>query len=146
MSSHDEQGPLSGLGVGLLPVVLSPLVEHELSGTWASAVATCGLSSSRSRALEHRLSSHGAGAELLRGMWVLPTSGIDLVSPALAGGFFTTEPSRKAHFSRFLVNIFIYLGQMVIHAYIYIYIYIYFIYFFSLWSFVRNEIILDTFS
>ena len=121
MSSRDEQGPLSGLGVGLLPVVVSPLVEHELSGTWASAVATCRLSSSRSRALEHRLSSHGAGAELLRGMWVLPRSGIDLVSPALAGGFFTTEPSRKAHFSRFLVNIFIYLEQMVIHTYIYIF-------------------------
>ena len=28
-------------------------------------------------------------------MWDLPRSGIEPVSPALAGGFFATEPSRK---------------------------------------------------
>ena len=28
-------------------------------------------------------------------MWDLPESGIDPVSPALAGGFFTTEPPGK---------------------------------------------------
>ena len=28
-------------------------------------------------------------------MWDLPGSGIKLVSPALVGGFFTTEPPRK---------------------------------------------------
>ena len=34
-------------------------------------------------------------AELLCGKWDLPGSGIKLVSPALAGRFFTTEPSGK---------------------------------------------------
>ena len=31
----------------------------------------------------------------LRGMWNLPRSGIKPVSPALTGGFFTTEPLGK---------------------------------------------------
>ena len=35
---------------------------------------------------------------MLRGMWDLPGSGIEPVSAALAGGFFTTEPPRKARF------------------------------------------------
>ena len=30
---------------------------------------------------------------MLCGMWDLPRPGFDLVTPALAGGFFTTEPS-----------------------------------------------------
>ena len=54
----------------------------------ASAVAA-------SRLLEHRLSTGGAWAPLLCGMWDLPRSGIELVSPALAGGFFATEPPGK---------------------------------------------------
>ena len=41
-----------------------------------------------------RLRSCGARAQLLRGMWNLPGPGIKPVSPALAGGFLTTEPSR----------------------------------------------------
>ena len=32
---------------------------------------------------------------LLRGMWDLPGSGIESVSPELAGGFFTTESPGK---------------------------------------------------
>jgi len=35
-------------------------------------------------------------------MWDLPGSGIEPISPALAGGFFTTEPPRKP-FSVFLM-------------------------------------------
>ena len=31
-------------------------------------------------------------------MWDLPGSGIEHSSPALAGGFFTTEPPGKPHF------------------------------------------------
>ena len=31
-------------------------------------------------------------------MWDRPGSGIELMSPALAGGFFTTEPPRKPAF------------------------------------------------
>ena len=34
----------------------------------------------------------GAWVQLLRGMWDLPRSGIEPVSPAMAGRFFTTEP------------------------------------------------------
>ena len=44
-----------------------------------------------SQALEHKLNSCGARALLLHGMWDLLGPGIELVSPALAGGFFTTE-------------------------------------------------------
>ena len=41
------------------------------------------------------LSGRGAWAQVLCGMWDPPGSGIELVSPVLAGRFFTTEPSRK---------------------------------------------------
>ena len=54
-----------------------------------------GLSSCGSRALERRLSSCGARAQLLRGMWDLPRPGLEPVSPALAGRFSTTAPPGK---------------------------------------------------
>ena len=62
----------------------SVAVAHELS--------SCG-----SRALERRLSSRGARASLLRGMWDLPgpVEGLEPMSPALAGGFLTTVPPGK---------------------------------------------------
>ena len=44
-------------------------------------------------ALEHRLNSCGAQAQLHVGS--SPEPGIELMSPALAGGFFTTEPPGK---------------------------------------------------
>ena len=37
----------------------------------------------------------GAWPSLLRGMWNHPGSGIEPMSPALAGGLFTTEPPGK---------------------------------------------------
>ena len=40
-------------------------------------------------------SSCGALASLLRGMWDLPGPGLELMSPALAGGFLTTAPPGK---------------------------------------------------
>ena len=46
-------------------------------------------------ALELRLSSCDAWARLLRVMWDLPVSGIEPVSPALGGRFFTAEPRGK---------------------------------------------------
>ena len=55
-----------------------------------------GFSSCCSWALEHRLNSCGTLARLLLGMWDLPESKIKLVSPELAGRFFTAEPPRKA--------------------------------------------------
>ena len=55
-----------------------------------------GFSSCGSRALEHRLSSCGARAQLLCGMWYLPEPGLEPVSPALAGRFLTTAPPGKS--------------------------------------------------
>ena len=55
-----------------------------------------GLSSCGSRALECRLSSGGAQASLLRGLWNLPGPGLEPVSPVLAGGFLTTAPPGKS--------------------------------------------------
>ena len=40
-------------------------------------------------------SSCGSQAKFLRGMWDLPGPGLEPVSPALAGGFLTTEPPGK---------------------------------------------------
>ena len=58
-------------------------------------VAACGLSSGGSWALEHWLNSCGTHACLLHGMWDLPGPGIEPVSPALAGRFFTHGPTGK---------------------------------------------------
>ena len=44
----------------------------------------------------HRLSSCGAQAELLFGMWNLPRPGINPMSPALASGFLSTMPPGKS--------------------------------------------------
>ena len=54
-----------------------------------------------------RLSSCGARAWLLRGMWDLPRPGLEPVSPALAGRFLTTAPPGKP--SNFLGNDFFFL-------------------------------------
>ena len=78
-----------------LDVAASPVAEHRLLARWTSVVAARGLGSCGSRALGHRLNSWAARIYLLRGMWDLPRPGIEPVSPALAGGFFTTEPSEK---------------------------------------------------
>ena len=63
-----------------------------------------GFSSCGSRALEHRLSSCGAQAELLRSMWDLPGPGLKPASPALAGGFLTTVPLGKPSCSIFILH------------------------------------------
>ena len=64
-------------------------------GTWASVVAAHGLRSCGLRALECRLSSCGARASLLHGMWDLPRPRLKPVSPALAGRFLTMAPPGK---------------------------------------------------
>ena len=64
-------------------------------GARTSVVVARGLSSCGSQALEHRLSSCGALASLLRGMWDLPGPGLEPMCPALAGGFLTTAPPGK---------------------------------------------------
>ena len=75
-SSCGKQGPLFITVRGPLTMAASPVVEH-------------------------RLSSCGSRAQLLRGMWDLPRPGLEPVSPALAGRFSTTAPPgkpRKCHF------------------------------------------------
>ena len=49
---------------------------------------------------EHRLSSCGTQAELLRGTGSLSGPGTKYVPPALADRFFTTEPPGKSALSR----------------------------------------------
>ena len=72
------------------------VAERELYNVGALVAATPGLSGSGSWAPEHRPRSCGRRALLLRGVWDLPGPGIEPVSPALAGGFFTNEPRGKA--------------------------------------------------
>ena len=55
-----------------------------------------GFSRCGSRALERRLSSCGARAQLLHSMRDLPGPGLEPVSPALAGGLLTTAPPGKS--------------------------------------------------
>ena len=62
------------------------------SSCGAQASHCSGFSSCREQALEHRLSSRGTGVLMFCSLWDLPWSGIEPKSPALAGGFFTTEP------------------------------------------------------
>ena len=68
---------------------------HAL-GAQASVVAAHWFSSCGSQAVECRLSSCGAWALLLRGMWDLLGPGLEPVSPALAGGFLTTALPGKS--------------------------------------------------
>ena len=73
----------------LLIAVVSLTPEHGLKGAQASATAAYVLSSCISWALRHRLNSYGVWASLLHIMWGLLTSGIEPMSPVLAGGLFT---------------------------------------------------------
>ena len=73
-------------------------------GVRASVVLARKLSSHGSRALECRLSSCGARAQLLRGMWDPPGPGIEPMSPALAGGFLTTATREVPGFLFYSLN------------------------------------------
>ena len=94
------------VGPLLLHGLFSSWQEWELlsrSSVWASqcgvfswfgagALGLRGFCSYSSQALEHSLSSYGAWALLVHGMWDPPGSGIEPMSPVLAGRFFTTGP------------------------------------------------------
>ena len=92
----------------------SSLLCAGFSLRWLLSSPSTGSSSCGSRALEHRLSSCGAQAWLLRGMWDLPRPGIEPMSLALAGGFLTTAPPGKSQgclfFDTKLYEFFVYLG------------------------------------
>ena len=90
-SSCEEQGLLSSCGMQ----ASRGGVFSGSSSLMDSVAAAHGLSRCGSQALEHRLSGCGAQAYLLCGLRDLPGSGIEPVSPALAGRFLTTEPPRK---------------------------------------------------
>ena len=74
-SSCGKWGPLFIAVREPLTIVASLVVEHRFQ--------TC------------RLSSCGSRAQSLRGMWNLPRSGPEPVSPALAGRLSTTAPPGK---------------------------------------------------
>ena len=69
----------------------------------ARALGHSGFGSRSSGAPAHRLNSCGAYTWSLCGMWDLPRLGIEPVSPALAGRFFTTESPGK-HCSSFIMS------------------------------------------
>ena len=68
----------------------------ESDTTEATQQQQQGLCSCSMRTRERRLSTGGAQALLPPGMWNLPRPRIESVSPALAGGFLTIEPSGKS--------------------------------------------------
>ena len=74
-SSCGKRGPLLIAVRGPLTIAASLVAEHRLQ--------------------MRRLSSCGARAQLLRGMWDLPRPGLEPVCPALAGRFLTTAPPGK---------------------------------------------------
>ena len=74
-SSCGKWGPLFIVVHGPLTITASLVAEHRLQ--------------------TRRLSNCGSRAQLLCGMWNLPGSGLEPVSPALAGGFLTTAPPGK---------------------------------------------------
>ena len=79
------------IAVGSLAALV---VEHRLQARGLQQVAC-------------RLSSCGAWAQLLRGMWDLPGPGLKPVSPALAGRFLTTAPPGKSQSLDFYLPFFV---------------------------------------
>ena len=73
-------------------VAVHRLLIAVASLLWTQALGHTGFGSCSSWSLEHRLSSCGTQAQLLRSMWDLPKSRIESMSLTLAGRLFTTEP------------------------------------------------------
>ena len=80
----------------LLVAVASLAVELGLQGARASVVG--------SQAREHRPENGAVCPWLLQGMWRLIGSGIEPVSPSLAGRFFASKPPGKPENKTFWVN------------------------------------------
>ena len=85
-SNCEEQGLLHSCGAW---------ASHCHSFSCCRILRSVGLQQCGSLALGHRISSCGSWGQLLLGMWDILGSGIEPVSPALAGRFFTTEPPGK---------------------------------------------------
>ena len=88
-----EQSLLSTCGVWVFHCIDLSLLqaEYKVQSVQASVVVARGLSSCGSRIPEHRLNSCDTWAQLLCGIWDLPGPGIEHMSPALAGRFFTMK-------------------------------------------------------
>ena len=84
-----EQGLLSSCG--------APASHCGGFSCCRQALGHASFSSWGSQALEHRVRVCRERAWLLCSMWDLPRLGIEPVSPATAGWFFTTEPPGKPH-------------------------------------------------
>ena len=74
-------------------------VSGAYSPVQRAASHCSGFSCCGAQALGHVDSSCGTQAQLLCGLWDLPGSGIESVSLALAGRFFTTKPPGKPWFT-----------------------------------------------
>ena len=90
----------------LVFVAASPQASHcgGFSCCKVRALGCVGFINCGSQALERGLNNCGTQASLLRGVWNLPGSGIEPVSPALAGRFFTTELPGKPPETSFLLS------------------------------------------
>ena len=87
--------------VGFSLAMVSRFLTEEASLVESTRLAVAvahGLCSCGSQALEHRLNSCGARAWQLCGMGDLPGSGIELMSPALAGGLPLSQGSPELEF------------------------------------------------
>ena len=81
----------------------------------SQALGCAGVNSCGSWFLAHRLNSCGTQAQLLRGMWDLPASGIKL-SPELARGFFTILSHKGNHGIPFLCEPILYIKWSGSHS------------------------------
>ena len=92
-------GCRAGFSLILASRASSPVVVQACSLWWLLLLqhmgSRVGFSSWGTQALEPRLNSHGARAQLLCSTWDLPRPGNEPVSPILAGGLLTTEPPGK---------------------------------------------------
>ena len=91
-SSCGEQGLLFSCGAWTSQYGGFFFLEHRLQGVLASVVEAHKLSCCGLRALECCSSSCGTWASLPHDVWNILGRVIEPVSPALSGGFLTTEP------------------------------------------------------
>ena len=98
-SSCGRWGPLLIAVRGPLTIAASLVAEHRLQ--------------------TRRLSSCGAQARLLRGMWDLLRPGLEPVSPALAGRLSTTAPPGKPFEYVFKKLIFSFLSFYLLRVYLF---------------------------
>ena len=89
--------PLGAASVGHSSLRFMGLSLRWFLLLWSTGSRCVGFSSCGSRALECRLGSCGAWAQLLRGMQDPPGPGLKPTSSALAGRFPTTAPPGKPH-------------------------------------------------